>query len=167
MKEKVCCFFGHRKINDTMELREKLQRIIENLIINEGIDTFLFGSKSQFDDLCLETTTLLKEKYPYIKRNYIRAEYPEINKNYQKYLLESYDDTYFPEKIKSAGKAVFVERNYHMIDKSSFCVVYFSADYKPMRKNNRNTKDYQVKSGTATAYKYAKKKGKIIINVLE
>ncbi len=164
MKEKVCCFFGHRKIDDTTDLRRKLYQIIENLITEEGVDTFLFGSKSQFDELCLEMITLLKEKYPCITRIYVRAEYPEINDNYRRYLLESYDDTYFPEKIKSAGKAVFVERNYHMIDKSSICVVYFSADYKPL---SRNIGDNQVKSGTAMAYKYAKKKGKIIINVLE
>ena len=56
-KEKTCCFFGHRKIDETEELKNKLCEIIENLIVNEKIDTFLFGSKSQFDDLCHKITT--------------------------------------------------------------------------------------------------------------
>ena len=71
-----------------------------------------------------------------------------------KYLLKSYDDTYYPEKIISAGRAVYVERNYHMIDKSKVCVVYFNNDYKPnSRKSSRI--DIQLKSGTEVAYKYA------------
>ena len=45
-KEKTCCFFGHRKINETEELKNRLYEIIENLIVNEKVDTFLFGSKS-------------------------------------------------------------------------------------------------------------------------
>ena len=64
---KTACFFGHRKINETEELKLTLYEIIENLIINENIDTFMFGSKSRFDDLCLETVTKTKEKYPNIK----------------------------------------------------------------------------------------------------
>ena len=56
-KEKTCCFFGYRKIDETAELKNKLCGIIENLIVNEKVDTFLFGSKSQFDDLCHKTVT--------------------------------------------------------------------------------------------------------------
>ena len=62
-KEKTCCFFGHRKIDETAELKDELCGIIENLIINENVDTFFFGRKSQFDDLCHEIVTDLKEKH--------------------------------------------------------------------------------------------------------
>ena len=48
----TCCFFGHRKITETDELKSNLYSEIEKLIINEKVNTFLFGSKSQFDDLC-------------------------------------------------------------------------------------------------------------------
>ena len=60
-KEKTCCFFGHRKIDGTEELKNNLCGIIENLIVNENVDTFLFGKKSQFDDLCHKITTELKK----------------------------------------------------------------------------------------------------------
>ena len=51
MKEKTCCFFGHRTINETEELKSKLIEIIEKLIVDERVDTFLFGSKSRLFNL--------------------------------------------------------------------------------------------------------------------
>ena len=48
MCENTCCFIGHRMINETEELKSKLIEIIEKLIVDENIDTFLFGSKSRF-----------------------------------------------------------------------------------------------------------------------
>ena len=111
----TCCFFGHRTINETEELKSKLIEIIEKLIVDEKVDTFLFGSKSRFNSLCLELVTEIKEKYPHIKRIYVRAEYPYISEHYKNYLLESYEDTYYPEKILNSGRATYVERNYEMI----------------------------------------------------
>lgn len=118
MKTHTCCFFGHRTINETEELKKKLTTIIEKLIYDKQVDTFLFGSKSQFNSLCLKIVTELKEKYPHIKRVYVRAEYPYINDDYKNYLLKSYEDTYYPEKIKNSGKAVYIKRNFEMIDNS-------------------------------------------------
>ena len=68
MLENTCCFFGHRTINETEELKSKLYEIIKKLIVDKNVDTFLFGSKSRFNGLCLETVTEIKEKYPHIKR---------------------------------------------------------------------------------------------------
>jgi hypothetical protein len=85
----TCCFFGHRTITQTKELKTKLYDIIENLIVEKQIDTFLFGSKSRFNDLCLELVTALKEKYPHIKRIYVRAEYPIISEQYKNYLFHA------------------------------------------------------------------------------
>lgn len=74
MLENTCCFIGHREINATDELKKKLCLLIEHLITEESIDTFLFGSKSQFDDLCYDIVTEIKKKYPHIKRIFVRAE---------------------------------------------------------------------------------------------
>ena len=76
MKRNTCCFFGHRMINETEELKIKLIEIIKKLIADEKVDTFLFGSKSRFNSLSLEAVTEIKENYPHIKRVYVRAEYP-------------------------------------------------------------------------------------------
>ena len=155
MKEKTCCFFGHRTINETEELKSKLIEIIEKLIVDENVDTFLFGSKSRFNSLCQETVTKIKEKYPHIKRIYVRSEYPDINEQYTNYLLESYEETYYPEHIRSSGRAAYVERNYEMINKSKFCIVYYDEPNAPTTR----------KSGTKIALAYAAKKGKQIINI--
>ena len=152
----TACFFGHRRIDETEELKSKLLTIIERLIVDEKVDTFLFGSKSRFDSLCLELVTKIKEKYPHIKRIYVRAEYPQINQQYTNYLLESYEDTYYPKHMIGSGRAVYVERNYEMINKIHFCIVYYDEQNVPTTR----------KSGTKIALDYAKKRGKRIISVL-
>ncbi len=153
MKENTCCFLGHRTINQTDELKVKITEAVERLIVDEKVDTFLFGSKSQFDSLCLELVTQLKEKYPHVKRIYVRAEFPAIDESYTAYLLQSYDETYYPEKILGAGRAAYVERNYEMINRSRFCVVYYDEPNVPATR----------KSGTKIALDYAIKKGRKII----
>lgn len=167
MKENTCCFFGHRKIEDTLELRTKLYDILKRLIEEENVCTFLFGSKSELNSLCLETVSELKKIHPHIKRIYVRAEYPDIDDSYKAYLLKDYEDTYFPKHIKSAGKASYVERNCEMINNSGICVVYYNPNYTPpKRKSSRQSlTDYSPKSGTKIAYDYAVKKGKRIINI--
>lgn len=165
-ERKTCCFFGHRKIAETDSLKIKVYEVMENLILHNDVDTFLMGSKSDFDCLCRKVVSELKEKYTYIKRIYVRAEYPDINEDYKNYLLESCEETYYPEMLRNAGKAVYVERNCEMIDKSDYCIVYFKDSYLPPRRKNsrRDLFDYQPKSGTGIAYKYAVQKKKEIIN---
>ncbi len=126
----TACFFGHRTINETEELKSKLIEIIERLIVTE-----------------------IKDKHPHIKRIYVRAEYPDINEQYTNYLLESYEDTYYPEHIIGSGRAVYVERNYEMINKSH---LYYDEQNAPITR----------KSGTKIALDYAIKKCKNIISVL-
>lgn len=149
----TCCFIGHRDVEETAELKEKLYNIIEDLIANKNVSTFLFGSKSKFDDLCYDIVDDLKEKYSYIKRIYVRAEYPYINEDYRKRLLKYYEDSYFPEKVLNSGRSVYVQRNNIMVDKSKYCIFYY---------DENNTKRV---SGTLLAFNYAKTKKKSIINV--
>ena len=149
----ICCFIGHRKIAVTKELETRLYSIIVNLILKENINTFLFGSKSCFNSLCYEKVSIAKEKYLSIKRVNVRAEYPIIDESYKKYLLERYEDTYYPENILKSGKAAYIKRNYYMIDKSDICVFYFDENNLPQNR----------KSGTKIALDYAIKKNKKII----
>jgi len=147
MKENTCCFFGHRTINETVELRTKITEAVERLITDENVDTFLFGSKSEFDRLCLELVTKIKEKYPHVKRIYVRAEFPYINDDYLTYLLKSYDETYYPEKLHGAGRAAYVERNYEMIRGSKYCVVYYDKSHAPTISGTKIALDYAIKQG--------------------
>ncbi|MBP3324516.1 MAG: DUF1273 family protein [Clostridia bacterium] len=156
MKGNICCFIGHRTIIETEKLKTHLIKIIEKPVTDENVDTFLFGSKSRFNSLCLEAVTEMKEKYPHLKRIYVRAEYPYISEQYKNYLLENYENTYYPERIMNSGRAAYVERNYEMIDNSHFCIVYYNEQSAPTTR----------KSGTKIALNYAVKQGKNIIRVL-
>lgn len=165
-KLNTCCFFGHRKIISDDKLVNDITSAIENLIINHHVDTFLFGSKSQFDRLCYKIVSRFKTKYPNLKRIYVRAEFPYIDDQYRSYLLERYEDTYFPDQLYHAGKAVYIERNYEMIQNSKYAIIYYKKNYIPPHQHYK--KDLLLrpsKGGTKIAYEYSKQKGLLICNV--
>lgn len=151
---------GHRRIEATETLRRNLRDILERLIVREDAQTFLFGSKSEFDRLCHEIVTELKCEYPHIRRVLVRAEYEYINREYENYLLLSYEETYFPPSVSGAGALSYVKRNREMIDRCDVLVTYCNADYAPPSTYR------EKKSGTKIAVDYAAKKKKRIINVV-
>ena len=163
---KICCFIGHRKIEITAELKQAIYEYVESLIVNENVKVFLFGSRSQFDDLCYEVVTELKEKYPDIERVYVRSQYEYVGKDYESYLLQFYEKTTYPESCIGAGKLSHIKRNQAMIDQSDYCLFYYDENYLPPKRKwaKRDLFAYQPKSGTALAYKYAQQKKKIIKN---
>ena len=159
------CFIGHREIEITTKLKESITIFIENLIQKENAYIFLFGSRSEFDKLCYDIVTKLKEKYSYILRVYVRSSYENIDASYEKYLLENYEKTFFPKRCKSSGKSSYIQRNQAMIDASDFCIFYYNEKYLPKRNITKNeVLANKPKSGTAIAYKYAIQKKKSIKN---
>ena len=161
------CFIGHRTIPKNEDLIFSLKETIIDLI-NKGATTFLFGSMSEFNDLSWKAVTALKVKYPFIKRVYVRSAYQYIDNCYEKYLLKFYEETYFPPKLENAGKYSYVERNYEMIDSSTYCVFYYNESYVPTLSQQHKQNmllPAKRKSGTKIAYNYAIKKNKTIINL--
>ena len=60
------CFIGHQKIEKTEALRASLkERVIA--LIHKGVRIFLFGSKSEFNDLSWEVVTELKKNTHILK----------------------------------------------------------------------------------------------------
>ena len=180
---KTCSFFGHRKIEETEELKIRLQNVVVNLIENEGVKIFLFGSRSDFNSLCHAIITKLKKNYPHIQRRAYtcrnetctlekeRAYWEEIYSHFEKRpvtLLGVEEEVEHKTKWTS-GKAQYVERNQAMINDSDFCVFYYNEEYKPpLRKQSHNSlSTYHPKSGTKLAYEYAKQKKKEIINLFK
>lgn len=164
---KICSFFGHRNTKATPELCEVVRKTVIRLIEEKGAKTFLFGSASKFDELCLKILTEIKEVYPQIHRVYVRSQYLYMDEEYKNYLLQRYDDTIMPSGIEKAGRAIYVERNQAMINASDFCVFYYNKEWQPpLRKQSRkDISACQTKSGTRIAYEYAKRKKKEIINL--
>ena len=158
------CFIGHKNIDKSEELICVLTEVVITLI-RKGVNTFLFGSMSEFNNLSWEVVTRLKIEYPYIKRIYVRSSYQDIDKDYEEYLLKFYEETYFPEKVENAGKYSYVERNFEMIDNAAYCVFYYNENYIPLKKQSKCNLSKKRNSGTKIAYQYAIRKKKTIINL--
>lgn len=177
------CFIGHRKVGDAEQIKCKLLDTLSTLIDN-GADTFLFGSRSDFDFLCWEVATALKEKYPHIKRvcyttphevAFTSKEEREQCEQFFSQMVKhevhyaDYEEAINSQKAIKANKNAYIMRNQEIIDTSDVCVFYYNEDYKPpIRKStNKFLPDYRPKSGTAVAFAYATQKKKRIINLYE
>lgn len=179
----IVCFIGHRAVDNAEQVKTKLFDLLSTLISN-GADTFLFGSRSEFDSLCWEAVTILKEKYPQIKRVCYtaphevaftsKAEREQCEQFFSQMVKHEvhyadYEEAVNSQKAIKANKNAYIMRNQEMIDASDVCVFYYDKDYKPpIRKStNKFLPDYQPKSGTAIAFAYAEQKKKRIINLYE
>ena len=135
---KTCSFFGHRDTEQTEELKQKVREIVERLIVDEGVDTFLFGSRSKFDELCHMVVTELKEKYPHIQRIAYLCKHEtaclagagvetrraiKMVTGRDVYVGE-YEEIKKSDRVNLAGRASYVERNELMIDESDVVVLY-------------------------------------------
>lgn len=136
------------------------QRVIDTVteLINEGADTFLFGSRSRFDEMCYEVVTELQKTYQHIRRVEIRASNEYLHQMYIDISLKYYEETIFPKSVSGAGYRSYIKRNEAMVDMCDVLVVYYDVNYKPTSK---------TKSGTKISVEYARKKNKRIINVFK
>lgn len=177
----TCCFIGHRTVQITDELIDELLSTITELITERGVSAFIFGSRSQFNSLCLKIVSKIKEQFPHVERiaYCCKGEEP-ILESEKKTVTKAYEaanvndeilcvDREYEHKTKyTAGRASYVERNQAMIDDSDFCIFYYREDYSPKeRRTSKRSIPYQPKSGTRLAYEYACQKGKTIINVAD
>lgn len=180
---KTVCFIGHRTIANSKQVKTKLTKTVSELIA-DGADTFLFGSKSQFDSLCWEVVTELQTQYPYIKRicyttphetaitsieTRLRLERIYLTLVGREVQLTDYESAVNSQKSQNATEDTYIMRNQEMVDNSDVCVFYYDKDYlPPRRKRAKNVvSDYQPKSGTAIVFAYARRKKKIIKNLFE
>ena len=160
---KACSFFGHRDTPQTEELKQKVRETVERLIVEEGVDAFLFGSRSKFDELCHIVVTELKEKYPHIQRiAYLckhesgclvgagaRLKQQIKQTTGRDVYVPEYEDIKKSDRVNSAGRAAYVERNYLIIINSIFVIIHID-----------DTKSGRRHSGALLAYDYANRKKK-------
>ncbi len=169
-----CCFIGHRKIEINKSQIENLENIIENLI-KKGYNEFIFGSNSEFNDLCHNIVTKLKEKYPQIERvcytckseGFIleseREYFEELASKFtNKHVkLKGYEKEVEFKNKYTAGRASYIERNEQMILDSDFCIIYYNDSYEPAVNKRYSSKN----SGTKLSYNYIIRKKKKYVNI--
>lgn len=148
---KVCSVFGHREIEITKELIDKLFTTFEDLIL-KGYQYFQFGGFGMFDNLCYMVVSKLKSKYPFLQRIYCLSDprHQRISKRPKWLKDEDYEEFIYLDLAFDWWYQRIYYRNLVMIDRSDVIVFYVQE-----RQN----------SGAYKAYKYAKRKKKQIINL--
>lgn len=159
--EKSCCFIGHRHVVCNSRQIVALYNLVENLILNNGVRYFLFGSNSEFNTMAYKVVRKLKSKYCFIcLHNYPCVN--EINRIKNKNIVTQQQKMYYDCEIVydnnyAKGKLAYIQRNKAMIDDCKYCIFWYDAGCVKIK----------GKSGTKTAYEYAVEKGKEIYNIFE
>ncbi len=156
MKEKSCCFTGHRKINDDElgNLTQSLMRVID-VQIAKGFDTFYTGGALGFDTLAALAVLQAKEEHAHIKLKLVLPCENQTNFwnctdiNMYKKIIEKSDGCIYTDEVYKRNS--MHKRNRYLVDSSSLCIAYL----------NRET------GGTAFTVRYAKRKGCAVINIAD
>lgn len=117
MKEKICCFFGHR--DTPSEIAEKLEKTVANLIENKQVHTFYVGSQGGFDAMAYSVLKKLKQKYQHINYSVVLAYLPT------KKVRTDYFDTVYPDVLDGVPRRFAIDRrNRWLVDKADYVVAY-------------------------------------------
>ncbi len=156
MRDKTCCFTGHRNI--PLLKRKAVVRNLKNeltTLIDKGYQFFGAGGALGFDTIAAQTVLELKEQFPHIKLILVLpcetqtrgwkekdiATYEEIKRQADKVVYTS----------KEYTRGCMHKRNRHLVDNSSICIAYLT----------------EQSGGTAYTVDYARKNGLSVINIAE
>ena len=156
MREKTCCFTGHRNI--PLLKRKAVVRNLKNeltTLIDKGYQFFGAGGALGFDTIAAQTVLELKEQFPHIKLILVLpcetqtrgwkekdiAIYEEIKRQADKVVYTS----------KEYTRGCMHKRNRHLVDNSSICIAYLT----------------EQSGGTAYTVDYSMKNGLSVINIAE
>ncbi len=156
IKEKTCCFTGHREIPDFLypALTKALEDTLRGLI-RQGVVYYGAGGALGFDTLAARAVLRLREESPQV-RLILVLPCPEQEKYWTAQDQKTYHDI-----MNRADKVVFLSpsytrgcmhrRNRHLVEESGVCVAYCT----------------RSSGGTAYTVAYAKKKGLPVVNLAE
>lgn len=141
--EKICTFFGHRRMQIDLE---KLQEAIHIVIAHFHVTQFWCGGYGDFDHCAAEMVHRTKSNYPDIRLVRILAYLPGKTDR----IPEIYDASIYPEGLETIPQRFAIsKRNQWMVDHSD--VFIFAVDLQT--------------GGAYQAYQRAKRQGKPIISI--
>ena len=141
----TCCFFGHK--DTPLNICEKLEAAIEELITEDGANRFLLGNQGNFDMITFNILRKMKLKHPDISYCVVLAYMPTGKAAGSLY---DYGETLLPEGIESVHPRFALSwRNKWMINESDTVVAYVTRTW----------------GGAAKYVEIAAKKRKNIINL--
>ena len=145
-------FFGHREIENALEVERKLEAKITELIQTKQYVEFLVGREGEFDILAASVVRRVKKQIDYGNCSliwvlpYMKAEFRDNEKEF----LEYFDDVEICEQsAKAHFKLAMQIRNRAMVDRADLVICCI-----------------QHKSGGAyKTVQYAQKQGLTVINI--
>ena len=157
MREKTCCFTGHRQIPP--EDRERLAAELEETIIGligEGFRFFGAGGALGFDTLAARAVLHLRQSYvPHIRLTLAlpckgqEKNWPLRDQNAYRAILQQADQAVCLSE--SYSKSCMFQRDRYLVDHSGHCLCWMKPDAK--------------RGGTLYTVNYAKKSGIEVTNL--
>ena len=141
----VVAFCGHKNVYETELVSQQVKQIILGLV-KEGADTFLLGGYGSFDSIAAITVRELKKDYPGLRSILVL---PYLNRGYDASL---YDESVYPPIEDVPKKFAISRRNEWMVEKADVIIAYVDHDWG---------------GAAATTLRYAERKKKRIINVVQ
>lgn len=129
MKEKTCCFTGHRQVaaEDRLKIERRLEKEVEWLIY-QGITDFETGGAQGFDALAALTVLKLRKTYPRIRLILVLC-CKEHTNGWEKEEIKIFNDI-----LDQADEVIYTSEQYHancieehnryLVDSSAFCICY-------------------------------------------
>ncbi len=112
-------FFGHRDTPQTV--RPVLERVLTDLIENEGTDVFYVGHQGAFDAIVLQTLKWLSPVYPEISFDVVLAYMPFGRDDPH---IE-HAETFFPDSLDDVPRRYAIDRrNRWMVEEADTVVTY-------------------------------------------
>lgn len=150
----ACFFTGHRVIEETDALSEKLKDAITAMIEN-GVSIFICGGALGFDTLAAEAVLKLKEKYEITLCLYLPCDDQtdgwEIDDIFRYNMILSSSDEVFYVSHGTKSPALMKKRNRAMVEAADYCICYMK----------------NPSSGTGQTVRMAEEKGIEVINLYE
>ena len=142
-----CTFFGHG--DSPLYLIGKLEKVLEELIVNENADRFYVGNHGNFDFYAYNVLKKLQKDYSHICINVVLAYMPSVKEQNNYY---DHSDSILPDSIENVPKRYAISyRNKWMIENSDCVITYVT----------------KSSGGAAQFAHLASKSGKMCINLAE
>lgn len=160
MRDKTCCFSGHRAIRDDKKdiIIARTEILIRKLILKRRIRFFGVGGALGYDYICAMILLRLRATdFPHIKVILIypfegyQSKWTQEQKDMYAQIWDKFDKRVCVSEV--GNNEAFLARNRHMVNHSSVLVCYYD--------------QHRSRSGTGQCVRYAKHQALEVHNVAE
>ena len=137
---KTCAFLGNATLFNVKETADKIRQAVEDLISHKQVDTFLVGTKGEFENLSHKIMEQIQFDYPNIKIMLVIAYVKDLER-----CPYNFDDVYYPTEVELSNKRWSISRrNEWIIEQTDYiiaCNQYQGRAYDYCRRAMRKGKE--------------------------